>query len=163
MTTLFDATPDYVRFNDAQLSTEYRYPRKIAGSTSIQLASGPTWQAVFTGSGTGEFWAWYLNADDEGPGTVGYTVSNAAGQTITGSGTSFTSDMVGQFMIANGAATVWQITGYTSATVLTAQRVAGLTSGTYSGVAYRIGWLYARVGAVNPYSPAHGPFESVEK
>lgn len=163
MTTLFDATPDYVRFNDGQLSTEYRYPRKIAAATSIQLASGPTWQASFTGSGSGSFWAWYLNGA-AGPGTVAFTVSNSAGQPITGTGTAFTPDMVGKFIATDGAATVWKITGYTSATLLSGQRVSGNNSGSYSGVAYRIGALYVRTGGtVHPFSPAHGPFEAVDK
>lgn len=165
MTVLFDATPDYVRFNDGQLSTEYRYLRKISAATSIRLASGPTWQASFTGTGDGAFYAWFHDASPPG-GTVSFTVSNFTSiTTITGTGTSFTADMVGQFLAADFNDALFKIVGFASATSITAELYTIRTAfGTATNVAFRVGPISASVGNTSGYfAPAHGPFESVEK
>lgn len=162
---LFDATPDYVRFLDGELSTEYRYLRRRDLATSIRLASGPTWQASFTGSGTGVFYAWYHDAIP-GPGTVSFTtgvpIGNRINVTITGSGTEFTSGMVGQYMACEGNDTAFKIVSYTSPTHVNGDVAAIVGTGTSTSSEYRIGPGFG-LDAQGPFATAHGPFEFVEK
>lgn len=165
MTTLFDATPDYVRFRDARLSTEYRYLRKIDAATSIRLASGPTWQASFTGTGDGLFYAWFHDGSPPG-GTVSFTVSDfTSTTTITGTGTTFTSGMVGQFLAADFNDALFKIVSFVSATSITAHLYTLRSSfGTASSVAFRVGPISASIGnTIGTYAIGHGPYESVEK
>lgn len=77
-----------------------------------------------------------LTEDDYSTGTV--TVTDGS-QTVTGSGTTFTAKMVGQwFQVTDGTDENWyRVSAYTSATVLTIENYYQGTSG--SGKTYRIG------------------------
>lgn len=61
-------------------------------------------------------------------GTVG--TGGSASTTITGSGTTFTSDMVGRYLYVAGQADAWEITAYSSATSITVDHNATITNGT---------------------------------
>lgn len=164
---LFDATPDYVRFRDGRLSTEYRYPRRIAGDTSIRLADGPTWAASFTGSGSGSFYV-ESHISLYSAGTISFTWSSFAGQTVTftGSGTNWTSALVGQVLQEwSGANAIYIITAVSSPTSLTAKNPSfGSFLGSYSGEPYVIGPVWAWVGnARAPEASVVNDFDSVEK
>lgn len=61
-------------------------------------------------------------------GTVG--TGGSASTTITGSGTTFTSDMVGRYLYVAGQTDAWEITAYSSATSITVDHNATITNGT---------------------------------
>ena len=145
MTVLFDATPDYVAFNDGNLDTRSRYLQKRAGATNIRLLSGPSWGASFTGSGAAAF---YLAFEDwvYDTGTVSYSISSAqqTNVTVTGTGTSWTSVHVGLGM--RTPSTIYMnfliVKSVSSATSLVADSILSAT-GSHSGNGHRLSRYWA--------------------
>lgn len=163
MAVLMEATTEYVSFKDGRLDTRFRYLQQKDLITSIQLAAGPTWQSKFVGSGSGEFSA-IFHQPRYSVGTVSYSTSGSYQTiTITGSGTGWTSDMVGWFLIAEGGRHIFRVDIVTSPTSMIAQMRVWQSVGSYSGQPYRLGPHLAMERNVSPpFLPAQGPFVAVE-
>ncbi|MBX9659082.1 MAG: hypothetical protein K2X00_10980 [Nitrospiraceae bacterium] len=165
MTELMDATPDYVRFNDGKLSTEFRYLRKQRLPTSFQLAAGPTWDAVFTGSGAGAVFDrfWWL-APPVGTGTISFSMSGSGPRTatVTGVGTQFLSELaVGRRVAVASHQNGYYVSSIATNTSCVLRVNFNSGSVSVSGSAFKV--VHWEAPESFRYTANVGPFESVEK
>lgn len=161
---LFEATDEYVRFRNGELSTEYRYLQRRATDTPIRLARGPTWGASFTGSGYGQFHA-VSHIAVQTEGTIDYTVSfHGSSLTVYGTGTNWDSDLVGMAIFLGGSNAVALITSVASPTQLAGTVYDAGLAGSYAAQPYRIGPVYVRAANYRADITAYpNDFVSVDK
>ena len=166
---LFRANNLYARFNDGRLSTEFRYLQKKEVATAFQVAAGPTWDAVFTGSGNSAVFEsyWWL-APPTAAGTISFTMSGNGPRTAvaTGVGTAFLADLaVGRRVAVANHTNGYYVRSIASNTscVLAVNFNSGTVVVTNS--AYKVvHWeALATPGEAFRYTALVGPFTSVEK